>query len=334
MLKTLLLSATATLAFSTAALADVNVYSYRQPELVKPLFDAFTQESGIRVNVVFINKGLVERLKAEGKRSPADLIFTTDIGRLAAAVNAGVTQAVSNTTLNSQIPETLRDPSGHWFGLTSRARVVYASKDRVAEGELTTYDDLADPKFAGRICTRSGTHAYNLGLTAAVIANYGEDTAKTWLEGMKSNLARKPQGNDRAQVKAIWSGECDISVGNTYYMGLMQTNDEQKPWASSVRILFPTFKNGGTHINLSGMALTKSAPNKDEAVKLMEFLASNVGQQLYAQANHEYPVTPGVEPSDLVAAWGTFERDDTPLAEIARLRGDALSLVEAINFDE
>jgi len=334
MIKSIALGLAASLMGATAALADVNIYSYRQPELVKPLFDAFTAQTGIKVNVVFINKGLVERLKAEGKRSPADLIFTTDIGRLTGAVKAGVTQPVVNEALSAQIPAELRDPDGHWFGLTTRARVVYASKDRVAEGELTTYDDLADPKFKDRICTRSGTHAYNLGLTAAVIANYGEAAAKTWLEGVKSNLARKPQGNDRAQVKAIWSGECDISVGNTYYMGLMMTNEEQQPWADSVRILFPTFKDGGTHVNLSGMALTQSAPNKAEAIQLMEFLASEKGQSLYAQVNHEYPVTAGVKPSNMVAAWGDFEVDDTPLAEIANLRGDALSLVESVDFDQ
>ena len=318
----------------STALADVNVYSYRQPELVKPLFDAFTNESGIKINVVFLNKGLIERLKAEGKRSPADLIFTTDIGRLAGAVKAGVTQPVRSAALEASIPAELRDPEGHWFGLTARARVLYASKERVKDSEIAHYEDLANPEFKGRICTRSGTHAYNLALTSAVLAKYGEAETRAWLEGVKGNLARKPQGNDRAQVKAIWSGQCDIAVGNTYYMGLMMTNDEQKAWADSVRILFPTFRDGGTHVNLSGMALTQSAPNKEDAIRLMEFLASEQGQKLYAEANHEYPVTPGVEPSDMVAAWGTFRRDDTPLADIAKLRGDALSLVEEIAFDE
>lgn len=334
MLNRLAFGLVAAMTTASSAVADVNIYSYRQPELVKPLFDAFTQKTGIDVNVVFLAKGLVERLKAEGKRSPADLIFTTDIGRLASAVKAGVTQPVQSAALEGQIPAELRDPDGHWFGLTARARVIYAAKDRVEDGEITTYDDLADPKFKGRICTRSGTNAYNLALTSAAIANYGEEATEAWLKGVKANLARRPQGNDRAQVKAIWAGECDISVGNTYYMGLMLKNEEQKEWADSVRILFPTFKDGGTHINLSGVALTNSAPNKEEAIQLMEFLASNEGQRLYALVNNEYPVNPEVAPSDLVASWGPIKRDDTSLALIAELRSKAISLVEKVNFDE
>lgn len=239
------------------ALADVNVYSYRQPELIQPLFDAFTDETGIKVNVAFINKGLVERLKAEGTRSPADLVMTVDISRLNGVVEAGVTQPVTSKVLSENIPAEYRDPDNHWFGLTSRARIVYASRDRVAEGDVTTYEDLADPKWKGRICIRSGTNAYNLALTSAVIAHHGTDGAKNWLEGLKANLARKPSGNDRAQVKAIHAGECDISVGNTYYMKQMLEDPEQKAWADAVRIEFPVFENGGTHVNLSGMALTK-----------------------------------------------------------------------------
>ena len=212
-------------AVTTSAFADdVNVYSYRQPGLVKPLFDAFTAETGINVNVQFLNKGMVEKLKAEGKRSPADVLLTVDISRLSAVVDAGVTQPVTSDILNANIPAEFRDPDGEWFAITSRARIVYASKDRVAQGEVTTYEDLADQKWKGRICIRSGTNAYNLALTSAVIANHGETAAQGWLEGIKANLARKPQGNDRAQVKAIFAGECDISIGNTYYICLLYTS--------------------------------------------------------------------------------------------------------------
>lgn len=313
---------------------EVNIYSYRQPELVQPLFDRFTAATGIEVNVSFLKKGLVEKLVAEGKRSPADLVFTVDISRLNNVVEAGVTQPVSSETLSANIPAAFRDPAGHWFGLTSRARIVYASKDRVTAGEVTTYEDLADPKWKGRICIRSGTNAYNLALTSAVIAHRGEAGAKDWLEGLKANLARRPQGNDRAQVKAIHAGECDISVGNTYYMKQMLADPEQVAWADSVRIVFPKFENGGTHVNLSGMALTAAAPNKDNAIKLMEWLSSGTAQEIYAEDNGEYPLKPGSTPSDLVASWGTFTPDSKPLIEIAKLRGASLKLTEEVLFDQ
>lgn len=318
---------------SAPAFADVTVYSYRQPELVQPLFDKFTAETGTKVNVNFLNKGMVEKLKAEGDRSPADLVLTTDISRLQALVDAGVTQAVQSNILDANIPSEFRATDGHWFGLTSRARVVYASKDRVKDGEVTTYEDLASDKWKGRICTRSGTNAYNLALTSAMIAHHGEDGAKAWLEGVKDNLARKPSGNDRAQVKAIHAGECDISVGNTYYMKKMLENPDQVSWANSVRIVFPTFENGGTHVNLSGVALTKSAPNKAEAIALMEWLSSATAQEIYAEENGEYPLKEGSKPSDLVAGWGSFTADDKPLGEIAKLRPASLKLTEIVDFD-
>ena len=323
----------ATIAAPATAEGEVNVYSYRQPELIKPLTDAFTKETGIKVNVAYLKKGMVERLQAEGDRSPADLVLTVDISRLAAVVNAGVTQPVTSDALKANVPALYHDPENHWWGLTTRARIVYASKDRVAEGEVTTYEDLADPKWKGRICTRSGTNAYNVALTAAVIHHLGEEGAKTWLEGVKANLARKPQGNDRAQVKAIWSGECDISIGNTYYMGKMLSDDEQKAWADSVNIVFPTFEGAGTHVNISGVAMTKSAPNKENALKMMEFLTSPVAQEIYAEANFEYPIAPGTEPTGLVKGWGEFTADDVNLMTLAALRSAALKLTEQVDFD-
>ena len=312
---------------------EVNVYSYRQPELIKPLTDAFTAETGIKVNVAFLSKGMVERLAAEGDRSPADLVLTVDISRLNAIVEGGFTAPVKSASLEANVPATYRDPEGHWFGVTTRARIVYASKDRVAPGEVTTYEDLADPKWKGRICTRSGTNAYNVALTSAVIHHHGEAGAKTWLEGVKANLARKPQGNDRAQVKAIWAGECDIAIGNTYYMGKMLADDEQKEWADSVNVTFPTFENGGTHVNVSGVALIKSAPNHDNAVKMMEFLASPTAQEIYAKANFEYPIAPGTKADPLVAGWGSFTADDVNLMILAGKRAAALRLTEEVDFD-
>ncbi len=332
-LKTALLAATA-LTVATPVLAEeVNLYSYRQPELLKPLTDAFTAETGIDVNVAYLEKGMIERLTAEGDRSPADLVLTVDISRLNAVVDAGLTQAVSSDTLTANVPDAYHDPDGHWWGLTTRARVIYASRDRVADGEVTTYEDLADPKWKGHICTRSGTHAYNVALTAAVLQHHGAEYTKQWLEGLKANLGRKPQGNDRAQVKAIWAGECDISLGNTYYMGKMLKDPEQKEWADSVRIVFPTFEDAGTHVNISGVAMVKSAPNRDNAMELMEFLTSPEAQKIYAEANTEYPIAPGVEPDALVKSWGSFTPDDVNLMELAEKRGEALRLTEEVDFD-
>ncbi|WP_204115125.1 Fe(3+) ABC transporter substrate-binding protein [Shimia biformata] len=326
--------AAAALAIATPVLADeVNVYSYRQPELIKPLTDAFTAETGVKVNVAYLNKGMIERLQSEGDRSPADVVLTVDISRLAAVVAAGLTQPVESATLTANVPAQYRDPDNQWYGLTTRARIVYASKDRVAEGEITTYEDLADPKWKGRICTRSGTHAYNIALTSAMIEHHGLEGAKTWLEGIKANLARKPQGNDRAQVKAIWAGECDVSIGNTYYMGKMLADEEQKAWADSVNVVFPTFEDAGTHVNISGVAMTKSSPNKDNALKFMEFLTSPQAQEIYAKANFEYPIAPGTKADPLVEGWGSFTADDTNLMTLAGHRSDALKITEEVDFD-
>ncbi len=334
MLRQSLFALTALATATPALAAEVNIYSYRQPELIAPLTEAFTEKTGIKVNTVFLNKGMVERLKAEGKRSPADVVLTVDISRLAAIVDAGLTQPVISDSLKAHVPASLRDPDGQWYALSTRARIVYASKTRVKDGEVTTYEALTDPKWKGRICTRSGTHAYNVALTAAMIYHHGVEGAKKWLTGLKANLARKPQGNDRAQVKAIYAGECDISIGNTYYMGLMLKDPDQKAWADSVRIIFPTFENGGTHVNVSGVAMTKAAPNRENAKKLIEFLASPEGQQIYAQINNEYPVAPGTKPSDLVASWGSFTADDANLMKLARLRPQALKIIQEVDFDQ
>lgn len=323
----------ATLMATSAIAEEVNVYSYRQPELIKPLTDAFTAETGITVNVAYLEKGMIERLTAEGDRSPADVVLTVDISRLAAIVGKGLTQPVASSVMAENVPAQYRDPDGHWWGLTTRARIVYASKDRVAPGDVTTYEDLADPKWQGRICTRSGTHAYNVALTSAVVHHHGEQGAKEWLRGIKANLARKPQGNDRAQVKAIWAGECDIAIGNTYYMGNMLADPDQKEWADSVNVLFPTFEGTGTHVNISGVAMTKAAPNPENALKFMEFLTSPNAQEIYAEANFEYPIAPGTSAAPLVAGWGSFTADDVNLMTLAGHRATALRITEEVDFD-
>lgn len=331
-LRNILLASTCA-AIAGPAIADVNIYTTRQPELIQPVMDAFTAETGIAVNLSFVDDGIVERLRAEGTRSPADLVMTVDIANLMQIVDAGVVQPVESDVLTSAIPAELRSDDNLWFGLTTRARVVYASKERVADGEVTTYEDLADERWAGRICSRSGLNNYNLALLSAVIAHKGEDGAREWAAGLRENLARRPEGNDRAQVRAIWAGECDISLTNTYYMGQMVNDPEQQAWAESVRIIFPTFEDGGTHVNVSGVAMTTSAPNRDEALQLMEFLVSPTAQQIYAETNYEYPVLEGAALSDLVASWGEFTPDDVDLNELASHRPASVRIMEEVNFD-
>lgn len=334
MLRTAILATTALTLAAPAIAGEVNVYSYRQPELMQPLIDGFEEATGHTANVVYIDKGITERLVAEGPRSPADMIFTVDIARLNEAKEAGVLQDVESDVLNSNIPDAMRDDDNMWFGVTTRARIVYASKERVADGEVTTYEDLADPKWQGRICTRSGTHDYTIGLVSAVIEHDGLEATKTWLEGVKANLAKAPEGNDRAQVKSIWAGECDISLGNTYYMGAMLSDPEQAEWANSVRIEFPTFADGsGTHVNISGVAMVEGAANEAEALAFMEYLSSPEAQKIYANVVNEYPVAPGSTPSDLVAGWGELTPDTTDLTAIASHRAEALKLVEEVDFD-
>lgn len=318
---------------SQAGDSEVNVYSYRKPQLVQPLFDAFTTQSGIKVNVISADKGLIERLKQEGANSPADLIFTVDISRLSDAKKEQLTQPVDSEVLAQNIPAQYRDEQNHWFGLTTRARIIVTSKDRITEGQIRDYEDLASPEMAGRICTRSGKHQYMVALTASMLAHNGAENTKTWLKGVKQNLARKPQGNDRAQVKAIKEGECDVAVINTYYMGKMIEDPKQISWADSVNVVFPNQDNRGTHVNISGMALSKSAPNRDAAIQLMEYLSTDEAQRIYAEQNHEYPVKEGVAWSDIVQSWGHFNADEISLSEIADFRSEASKLADIVDFD-
>lgn len=329
----------AVLGFAAAGVAapaiadEVNVYSYRQPFLVEPLFKAFEADTGVKVNVLFAKKGLVERLKAEGRNTPADIIFTVDIGRLNDVKAAGVTQSVTSSVLSDVVPTQYRDPEGHWFGLTTRVRVIYAAKGRVADWKSLTYEDLAAPKFKGRICTRSGKHPYTIALVASMIAHHGHDGAKTWLQGVKDNLARRPQGNDRAQVKAVKDGICDIALGNNYYFGKMMDDPKQRPWAEAVNVAFPNQANRGAHVNISGVSMTKHAPHPKQAKMLMEWLVGAEAQQVYAQQNYEYPVRAGTALAPLLESLGSFKADDLSIAKIADLRKDAVILVDQVGFD-
>lgn len=330
--------AIATAFSASAALAQeqvVNIYTYREPGLITPLLDKFQAETGIKPVILFANNGLIERLAAEGENSPADIVLTTDIGNLAAAKALGVTQTITLPDVAARVPEAYRDVDGQWTALSLRARVFYASRDRV-DADSLSYQDLTNPEWKGRLCTRSGQHVYSIGLIASYIAHNGADAAHDWLSAVRDNLTGRPTGNDRAQVKAVYSGACDLAIGNTYYMGLMQNNvenPEQQEWAKSVKIIFPTGDGFGTHVNVSGAMIAKYAPHKDNAEKLLSFLLSDESQSLYAEANYEYPVVAGVAPSATVSAWGELTPDDLPLTAISDQREAASALADELQFD-
>jgi iron(III) transport system substrate-binding protein len=317
-----------------AAAAEVNVYSYREPQLIDPLLKAFTARTGIKANMVFAKDGLIERMEAEAANSPVDVLLTNEFGLLTRAKEKGVTQPVSSPAVTGNIPAKYRDSEGHWIGLTGRARVVYASKDRVSQNAITL-EELADPKWRGKICIRSGQYTYNTALFASLIAQKGAAWTEQWLKSVRDNLAQKPSGGDRDVAKAIHAGKCDIGVANTYYLGALASsgNPEHQAWASAIKVLFPNDADRGTHVNITGMAMARHAPHKTEAIKLMEFLTSDEAQGIYASANHEYPLKPGVAWSDLVKSWGTFKTEAVSLEEIAKLRKQASELVDKVNFD-
>ncbi len=317
----------------SAAEKEVNVYSYRQSFLLEPIFKKFTAKTGITVNLLSGSKGLVERIHAEGSKSPTDVLFTTNFSRLQDAVDADITAQLHDKKIESMLSPKFIDPSGNWFALTTRARIIYASKERVTKDEIKDYADLADAKWRGKICTRSGTHSYNLGLFASFIHHWGKAETEKWLQAVKKNLARKPQGNDRAQVKAIKEGLCDLAIGNSYYYGLMLNDAKQKSWAKTVNIIFPNQEKTGTHMNISGMALMKHAPNRENAIELMRFMLSEDIQKFYAEENFEYPVHPDVATPKNIAAWGEFTADNTKLIDIFNLRMQAFELVTKTRFN-
>lgn len=264
-------------------------------------------------------------------------MLTSDIAPLFDAKTANLLQPIGSDLVKQRVPDQYRDSDDLWVGLTARSRIIYTSKTRVSPGEISRYEDLTDPKWQGRICTRSGKHSYNLSLIGSMIVHKGEAPAEAWLSGLKNNLARKPQGNDRAQVKAIHQGECDIALGNSYYFGAMVTNQkapEQKEWADSVNLLFPNQDDRGAHMNISGAALTLHSKNKEEAKQLIEFLTSEEAQRIYAEVNFEFPVVEGVAQSDLISRYmGEFKGDTVNLTDVAEQRAAAAKMVDRVGFD-
>lgn len=330
MLRTGLLAIAMVLALPTHA-AEVNLYSARQENLIKPLLDQFTEKTGIEVNLVAGNAdALLQRLKNEGRNSPADLLLTTDAGRLHRAVEAGLTLAVDSAELNSAVPTSYRHPQGHWFGLSLRARPIMYAKDRIDPATLSTYAALADEEWKGRVCIRSSSNIYNQSLVASMIAAEGMETVQDWANRFVKNFARPPAGGDRDQLKAVAAGECDVAIANTYYLVTMfQSSDEaQRDAAQKLAVFWPDQDGRGAHVNISGAALLKSSKNQDEAKQLLEFLAGEEAQRWYAEKNGEYPVRDGVAMSDLLASWGEFKADEVNLSELGRLNAEAVRLMD------
>ena len=313
-----------------ASAAELNIYSHRQQFLLQPFLDAFTAETGISTKVVYASKGLAQRLLAEGEASPADVILTVDIARLSEYADLDLLSPVNSPVLAANIPANLRADDGRWFAFSTRARLVVTSKERVAEDAIRDIEDLADPQWRGRVCTRKGSHVYNRSLMASVIAANGADAAEQWAGALVANMARKPQGNDRAQAKGIFEGQCDVAVMNHYYFGKMMYGDkaEQRDWADAIRLVFTNQDGRGNHVNISGGGVARHSPNRDNAVRFLEFLTQPTAQQLYGEVNFEYPVNPSVSPGGVLTGWGDFKPDDLSIQRLADLAPQAQMIID------
>lgn len=312
---------------------SVNLYTTREPALLNPVIEAFTKDTGIKVNAVFLKDGLQERIKAEGANSPADVMLVVDVGEINAAADAGITQPVQSALVDKTVPAALRGPGNNWVTLTQRARIVIVSKERVKQDAIT-YEDLADPKWKGKFCIRAGQHPYNNAFFAAYLARNGAEKTEAYLKALKANTARKPGGGDRDVARDILSGQCDIALINTYYIGLMSNaTNEQKGWYEAIKPLKTSFTNGGTHVNVSAAAIARNAPNKDSAVKLIEYMLGEKAQTLYGDGNFEFPVNADVKESAAVKLLGAVTPDTTPLGDVAKNRKAASELVDKVGFD-
>tara|TARA_B100000029_G_scaffold105916_1_gene96572 strand:- start:1677 stop:2687 length:1011 start_codon:yes stop_codon:yes gene_type:complete len=315
---------------------ELNIYSHRQPFLINPFLEAFTSETGIKTNVVYSTKGLAQRLQAEGENSPADVILTVDIGRLYIYEDNNLLSAIKSEILNKNIPSHLRSPKGKWYGLSKRARVIVTSKERVDINKIKNIEDLANPEWKGRICSRPGSHVYNRALMSSIIAAHGIESAEKWAKSLVNNLARRPQGNDRAQVKAIFEGQCDISIINNYYFGKLKFSEDpiQREWAESVNLIFPNQGENerGAHVNISGGGVAKHSQNKEYAIKLLEFLSGQKAQNLYGEINFEYPANINIEPSDELKSWGVPREDKLPIIRIATLAPEAQKIIDRVGW--
>jgi len=332
-----IISATLVLTSMLYSSAEVNIYSHRHYDADKQLYKMFEQETGIKVNIVKAKANeLMKRLESEGLNSPADLFITADVGRLYLAKTKGLLQNVNSDYLNKTIPSHLRGKDNQWFALTKRARVIVYNKDKVNPSELSTYEDLTTSKWHKKVLIRKSSNIYNQSLLASFIANVGNEKAKIWAKGVVNNMGRTPAGSDRDQMKAVVAGVGDVAVVNTYYVGKLLNSKKKNEVmvGEKMGVFFPNqgTNERGTHINISGIALTKSSKNKDNAIKLMEFLVSPKAQTLFAEANYEYPVNPNVEPSKLLKSWGAFKEDTTPLYKLGLYNAEAVKIFNEVNW--
>ena len=333
MKKYLLIPLLLIILYSTSVISkEINIYSHRQPFLINPFLEAFTAETGIKTNIVYSKTGLAERLQAEGENTPADLILTVDIARLYVYRDKNLLASIDSPLLTKNIPSYLRSEDNTWFGLSKRVRVIVVNKNRVNIKEIKRMEDLSDPKWEGKICSRPGSHVYNRALMASIIAANGEEKAEKWANALVSNLARRPQGNDRAQVKAIYEGQCDIAIINNYYFGKLKFAEDpkQREWIKNLKLIFPNQEKGdrGSHVNISGGGVVKFSKNKKEAIALLEYLTNKKAQDLYGKINFEYPVNPAVDSSDELRSWGTFREDQLPIINIAKLAPLAQKIID------
>ena len=316
--------------------AEVNIYSHRQPFLINPFLDAFTKKTNIKTNVVFASKGLVQRLLAEGEASPADVVLTVDIGRLRQYADKKLFAPFESDKLQVAIPSHLRSTDNTWFGFSKRSRVIAVSKNLENQDQITRFESLMDNRWSGRICSRPGSHVYNRALLSSIIAANGEAGARDWAEGLVSNFSRSPQGNDRAQIKAIFAGECDITIVNHYYYGKLinSSNSEQRKWAEAVNIIIPNQgeNDRGAHINVSGGGIAKYSKNREEAERFLEFLVSKEAQKLYATVNYEYPVISDIELPNTLTTWGKFKEDSLPIEKLADSYLEAQMIIDQVGW--
>ena len=312
----------------------VNMYSQRHYDVDQKQYDNFEEKTGIKVNVIKANADeLIQRIKSEGENSPADLFITVDVGKLWQAADMGLLQKYDDINLTDGIPENLIDKNGFWVPVTYRSRVLVYSNERVKESELSTYEDLANPKWKGRLLVRSSSNSYNQALMSSLVANLGEDATQEWTKSVVANFARDPKGNDRDQVKAIAAGQGDVAIVNSYYIGLLLSseNEEEVNAGNAISVFFPNQGEGerGSHINVSGVALAKNSPNKSNALKLIEYLTSDEAQEIYVNNTFEYSVKPNIEPNDIVKEWGAFRKDPLDLNMLGINRNDAIRIFDA-----
>jgi len=319
---------------STLSAKSINIYSHRQPFLLNPFLQAFEKETGIKSNIIYSTKGLAQRMLAEGQRSPADIVLTVDISRLNVYAEENLLIPIQSKTLLKNIPSHIRDKKNRWFGFSKRARVLVVSNERVDPTKLRRIENLANPLWRGRICSRKGSHIYNRALLASIVAANGEPAAEKWANSLVQNLARRPQGNDRAQVKAIFQGVCDLAIINSYYFGMLRNSPilEQRQWVKNVRIVFTNQDDRGNHINISGGGVARYSKNKKLAIKFLEFLSEEKAQKLFSRINYEFPGNPNIAYSEELLSWGKFSEDKLPIVKIAEIAPAAQRIIDRVGW--